>query len=430
MTILNLKCGQTEYPIRIDASHVSLITSKPVVSELSETEIVRNALHHPIDSLRLDEILKAGDTVAIVIPDVTRAWQKPSLYLGVLVEELKKCGLKDDQLLFISGVGTHRKQSEAEHRKLIGDELYARIKIVDHDSRDDSNLTYVGTTSRKTEVFINKLALSYDHIIVSGGIVFHDLAGFGGGRKGIVPGIAGYKTVMQNHAHSLNPNGSGANPDVRSNLTDGNPFHEDLMEAVAFVNPSFLLNVLVDENGNIMHAVAGNYITAHQAGCEFLRSIDLSQIPFKAEVVVASCGGYPKDINFYQATKSLVNAIHACKLGGDILLLAECNEGLGHPEMEAIYHDFETNAQREAHVKEHYTIAKFFAYMTCVWAEEYKIHLVSSLDKDVMKRVGIDVYDSLDEALHVVHQRYDGAYHVYVMPSAGSTLPELTGEEA
>ena len=155
MSILNLKCGQTEYPIRIDASHVSLITSKPVVSELSETEIVRKALRNPIDSLRLDEILKAGDTVAIVIPDVTRAWQKPSLYLGVLVEELKKCGIQDDQLLFISGVGTHRKQSEAEHRELIGDELYARIKFGVHESRVDSILSDVGASSRESVVVVN-----------------------------------------------------------------------------------------------------------------------------------------------------------------------------------------------------------------------------------------------------------------------------------
>jgi nickel-dependent lactate racemase len=234
---------------------------------------------------------------------------------------------------------------------------------------------------------------------------------------------------MQNHAHSLNPYGSGINPLIGGNRTSTNPFHLDLMEAAAFVNPRFLFNVLIDDEGRIMHAVAGDYILSHQAGCDFLRSVDLADIPYKAEVVVASAGGHPKDMNLYQATKALCNAFHACKQGGDIILLAMCNEGLGSPEMEKIFKDFDTNEQREEHVRKHYTIAKFFAYLTCVWATEFNIHLVSSLDKDVMKHIGIDVYDTLDDALQVVKRRYEGAYKVYVMPGASSTLPQLTGDQ-
>ncbi|TFG82515.1 MAG: nickel-dependent lactate racemase [Erysipelotrichales bacterium] len=428
MTLLNLNYGDTSFPMDIDGQHVKVIASKNIVQTNTELELLKYAIEHPIDSPRLKDFLLPHENVVIIIPDVTRLWQKPSVYLPVLIEEIKSAGLSDQQIHFISALGTHRKQTKKEHRALLGDTLYQRFEIIDHNCKDSSNLSYVGTTSFGTEVFINALALSFDHMILTGGIVFHDLAGFGGGRKVLVPGIAGYKTIMQNHAHSLNPQGSGINPLIGGNQMQTNPFHLDLMEAAAFVKPSFLFNVLLDDDGKIMHAVAGDYVTAHQAGCDFLRTIDLVKIQEKAEVVVASAGGYPKDMNFYQATKALCNAFHACKKGGDIILLACCEEGLGHPEMEKIFKDFETNNEREHHVRKNYTIAKFFAYLTCVWAKEFNLHLVSSLNKAEMKHIGIDVYDNLDDALHVVQQRYDGAYKVFVMPSAASTLPELTGE--
>ncbi|MGB7594494.1 MAG: nickel-dependent lactate racemase [Erysipelotrichaceae bacterium] len=424
-----LKYGQSGFEMAIDGIHTKLIASKPMLNNKTELDVLKEAIGHPIGSQRLKDFLQPHESVGIIVPDVTRLWQKPSVYLPVLIDEIKSAGLDDAQIHFICALGTHRRQTKKEHRALLGDDLYKRFDIVDHDSKDEANLSYVGTTSYGTEVFINTQALSYDHMILTGGIVFHDLAGFGGGRKMVVPGIAGYKTVMQNHAHSLNPNGSGINPSVGGNRTSNNPFHLDLMEAAAFVNPRFLFNVLIGDKGNILHAVAGDYIQAHQAGCDFLRSIDLVHITEKAEVVVASSGGYPKDMNFYQATKALCNAFHACKQGGDIILVAECKEGLGSPEMKKIFNDYDTNAQREKHIRSHYTIAKFFAYLTCVWATEFNIHLVSSLDKAEMKHIGIEVHDTLEDALKVVRQRYDGAYKVYVMPGASSTLPQLTGEQ-
>jgi nickel-dependent lactate racemase len=428
MSILDLKYGGSSFPITIDTTHLSIAASQKITQDTSEEEILRHALAHPIASPRLQDRLLAHESVAIIIPDITRSWQKPSVYLPLLIEEIKSAGLGDGQIHFICALGTHRKQTKKEHRKLLGADLYRRFDISDHDCKDEANLTYVGKTSLGTEVFINAQALSYDHIVLTGGIVFHDLAGFGGGRKVLVPGIAGYKTVMQNHALSLNPQGEGINPVVSANHLAGNPFHEDLMEAAALVNPTFLFNVLISDQGKIMHAVAGDYIQAHEKGCDFLRSVDVCEIDSQAEVVVASCGGYPKDIDFYQATKALCNAFHACKEGGDIILLAQCREGLGHPEMASIFHDFATNAARQEHVRAHYTIAKFFAYLTCVWAQDFHLHLVSTLDKSAMKTIGINVHDTLDEALANVKQRYEGAYKVIVMPNAASTLPQLRGE--
>lgn len=428
MAIQNLGFGENDVSIAVDGSHIRSISSHPIRKHRSAEDIVRDALDAPIGAQKLSEILRPADTVAIVIPDVTRLWQNPARYLAVLLDEIRKNGVGDDQVTLISALGTHRKQSAAEHRALVG-ENYGKIKVLDHDCHDETQLRFVGTTSRNTGVSFNKIALDADVLILTGGIVFHDLAGFGGGRKALLPGIAGYSTIMQNHALSLDPKGHGNNPAVKSNRFEGNPIHEDMMEALGFVKKPLLLNVLIDEDGDLYHAVYGDVLLAHQAGCEYLRNIDLVELDSKAEVVVTSCGGYPKDINFYQATKALSNAVHACKHGGDILLLAECREGLGHPDMAFMFDAFETNRQREEHLRTDYSISKFFAYMTCVYAETYRITLVSAMPRDSLKKIGIEIFDNLEDAMHVVRQRYDGAYQVYVFPNGASTLAKCGGEE-
>lgn len=428
MAIQNLGYGENSVTIAIDGSHIQSVTSHTIDKNRTPEDILKAALHSPIGAQKLSEKLRPTDTVVIVIPDVTRLWQNPARYLSVLLDEIRKTGVEDKNITLISALGTHRKQREEEHRALVG-ENYGKVKIIDHDCHDESNLRYVGTTSRNTEVRFNKIALDADVLILTGGIVFHDLAGFGGGRKALLPGIAEYRTITQNHALSLNPDGKGNNPEVTSNRTEGNPIHEDMMEALNFVKAPLLLNVLVDEDGYLYHAVYGDAILAHQAGCEYLRKIDHVELEDKAEVVVTTCGGYPKDINFYQATKALSNAVHACKQGGDILLLAECREGLGHPDMAFMFDAFETNQEREEHLRNDYSISKFFAYMTCVFAQTFRITLVSSLPKESLSKIGIDIYESLDEALHVVRQRYDGAYKVYVFPNGASTLATCSGEE-
>lgn len=349
--------------------------------------------------------------------------KKPSVYLPYVIKELEEAGVKDDNIHFICALGTHRKQNEEEHKLIMGEDLFNRFEIIDHDCRDKDNLQYVGTTSFGTEVYVNKLALQCKHIILTGGIVFHDIAGFGGGRKAILPGISSYETVMQNHSLSLNPNGPGSNPKVRTALMDGNPFSEDMLEAAKFVNPSFLFNVILDSDGNFTAAVAGNYITAHRKGCEILKSIDSFNIKEKADVIIASAGGYPKDIDLYQASKALSNSVEAVREGGTIILVAQCIEGLGHKDMEHIFYNFKNNAEREKEVRREYTIAKFFAFVICEMAVKYNIILVSSMDQKALECCNIKITNNLEDAIYYAKDAIDNADLIYLMPTAGSTLP-------
>lgn len=420
---MSMKYGNKSFKLNFNHKNIKIINSSPILEVKSEEETLKHAIENPVNSPRLKDIVMPGEDVCIIVPDVTRLWQKPSLYLPYVIKELEEAGVKDNNIHFICALGTHRKQTEEEHKLILGEELFKRFKIVDHDCRDKNNLQYVGTTSFGTKVCINKLALQCKHIILTGGIVFHDIAGFGGGRKGILPGISGYKTVMQNHSLSLNPNGPGSNPKVRTSLMKGNPFNEDMMEAAAFVKPSFLFNVILDSEGNFTAAVSGNYVTAHRKGCEILKSIDSRNINEKADVVIASAGGYPKDIDLYQASKALSNSVEAIKSGGTIILIAECIEGLGHEDMEHIFYDFKNNADREQEVRREYTIAKFFAFVICEMAIKYNLILVSSMKTDALECCNIKITSTLEEAIDHAEKTLKDANLIYLMPTAGSTLP-------
>lgn len=420
---VSMKYGKEAFELNIENNNIKIINSSLSTEIKGEADVLKFAIENPIGSQRLKDIVKPDEDVCIIIPDITRLWQKPFLYLPYVIRELEEAGVRDKNIHFISALGTHRKQTEEEHKLLIGEELFKRFKVVDHDSKDEENLKYVGTTTFGTKVFINKFALKCKHIILTGGIVFHDLAGFGGGRKAILPGISGYRTVMQHHALSLNSNGSGSNSKVRTALMEGNPFNEDMMEAAEFVKPSFLFNVIVDSEGNFAAAVAGDYIKAHKKGCEILTSMDSSHIEEKAEVVIASCGGYPKDIDLYQASKALSNALEAVVEGGTVILIAECIEGLGHMDMEHIFFNFNNNLEREQEVRREYTIAKFFAFIICEMAVKYNLVIVSSMEKEALKCCNITIAGTLEEALGYCNEAIEGANLIYLIPTAGSTLP-------
>lgn len=421
---LHLKYGQSSQILKLnDKINVEYINSKENDKEICERNIIKNALNNPIDSDNLKNIVRRDDEVCIIIPDITRLWQKPYIYLPYIVNELTAAGLKDSNIHFLCALGSHRKQTEEEHKKLLGEDLYSRFKVTDHDCRDENNLEYIGTTTFGTKVKINKLALSCNHIILTGGIVFHDMAGFGGGRKAILPGISGYETIMANHSLSLNPNGHGSNPMVKSAAVTNNPFNEDMMEAAEFVKPSFLFNVITNSKGEISDAVAGNYVTAHLKGCEMLKNIDGVQIQQKAELVIASCGGYPKDIDLYQASKTLTNAKEAVKVGGKIIILAECIEGLGHEEVEFIINNFKTNLERETELRENYTIAKYTGFLICEIAENFNVVFVTELNKNILKNCKVKIANTIGEAFSILNLDKSNLNSIYIMPNGGNTLP-------
>ncbi len=393
-------------------------------TKLSEAEVILRALENPIDSPRLENIVKPGEKICIVISDITRAWQKMSLFLPYIVDKLNEAGIDDQDITFLCATGSHRSQTKEEHKVLLGEKLSKRFEVIDHDSRDEENMVHLGTTSFGTPVSINKIAMESDHIILTGAVVFHDLAGWGGGKKSILPGIASYESIMANHSLSLSPNiGEGIHPMVKSGNISNNPIHEDMLEAAGFVNPSFLFNVIIDSKGNICDAVAGHYIKAHEEGQKKVSNINGIPIKEKADLVVVSAGGYPKDIDLYQASKALINAKEAVKKDGGIIMVSQCIEGVGHRELKEIIEDYDNNLEREKSVRNHYTVSRFIGYLIAEIARKYNIILISDIDDELLKKINIRSANDIDEALDIFYKEKGKDLKTYIMPNGSETLP-------
>lgn len=423
-----MKYGREEVNIEIQmGSFLGLIQSKGLADTKSENEVILEALENPIGSRKLRDIVKPGETVCIIISDTTRTWQKMDIYLPYIVEELNMAGIDDVNITFLCATGSHRSQTKEEHKILLGKKLAGRFEVKEHDCRDEGNLVRLGTTSFGTPVIVNRIAVESDHVILTGAIVFHDLAGWGGGKKSILPGICAYESIMANHALSLNPYiGEGINPLVKCGNADNNPIHLDMLEAAAFVNPSFLFNVIIDEHGNIGKAVAGDYVKAHEAGRRLVDECDRVYIEEKADLVVVSAGGYPKDIDLYQASKALINAKEAVKAGGTVILLAECIEGFGGEEVQMMLEEFSDNCSREKALRESFSVAKYTGYLITKIAESFNVILVSSLDPEQLKDAGIQVVTSVEKALDITRQLKGCNTSYYFMPCGSNTLPSLS----
>lgn len=424
---VKMKYGCGEINIRMNENNLlGFIQSKGIENQKSEEDIILEALDNPIGSQRLKTLIKPGETVCIIISDITRAWQKPDRYLPYIMKELNESGIRDEDITFICATGSHRRQSEEEHKILLGEQLAKRFKVIDHDSKDKVNLVNLGTTSFGTPVTINKIALQCDHIVLTGAIVFHDLVGFGGGKKSILPGIAAYESIMANHKLSLNPNfGEGTNFQVCCGNVINNPVHLDMLEAAAFVKPTFLFNVIIDENGSIVKAVAGDYIKAHEAGQRIVDEADSAYIKEQADIVVVSAGGYPKDIDFYQASKALINAKEASKKDGVIILLAECIEDFGGNEVRQMLEEFSDNCSREKALREIFSIAKYTGYLIAEIAENFNVILVSSLNSKLLINANIKVTMDVNEALTIALQQKGLDAKIYLMANGANTLPRL-----
>lgn len=423
---LQMKYGHGEFTAEIDDKNIlEVIEGAPNTCTKTEDEILDEALAHPFDSARLSQLVHLGETVCIIIPDVTRAWQRTDRYLYKIVDELNTGGVRDDDIIFLSATGTHRRQTREEHEQLLGPKLSSRFTVIDHDCRDASVNVYLGTTSFGTPVTLNRHALDCDHVVLTGAIVYHFLAGWSGGKKAIVPGIASYETIMSNHALSLKPEfGAGIVPSVRSANIVQNPVHQDMMEAASFVKPLFLFNVVMGHDGKIAGAVAGNYITAHEQGRKIVDKTDSVKIKGRSDVVIATSGGYPKDINLYQSIKLLINAREAVRENGTIIMMTECSEGIGGDKgIFEILTKFDSLDDRERYLRDAYSIAKFVGYYFCSTAQKYNLIMVTGLDPELLKTTGITVVKTLHEAIKAAFEKCGPDCTINLMPHGANTFP-------
>jgi len=404
----------------LDESRVIKEVEMPQVAPLTDIkQAVLDAIYHPIGMAPIDEVIKPGDTVTFICNDPTRVANSFD-FMPVLVDEMNKLGVPDANMQIVFSLGTHRLMTHEEMVAGVGAEVAGRLRMFNSDCNVPEDFEYFGTTSRFTPVLINKHICHSDHVFLTGTIVHHYFSGYGGGRKAVLPGCAAMETVRHNHSFMMDPHaGLGQ--------TTGNPVYEDQMEGVALWAKGrsvILFNAILDAEHRFLRMFAGDYVQAHLEACKFVDEVYGVPIPAQADVTIASCGGYPKDINVYQMQKTMDNAVLATRPGGVVILLAECEEGSGSKVLEDTCRELKTADAIEAKLRECFVIGANKAYAITRLTKKAHFILVTSLDRQLAKDMLFDgAVDTVSEALQLAKPYVGNAPSYILMPTGSLTVP-------
>lgn len=420
MDNIKLNYGESTVEFSIDgAREIKYLQGNdiPRIDNIKEA-FIKSVTSECVDSPPLKDLIEKEDKLTIIISDLTRFWMRQDLICKELVDYLhEQLGVPYDNIVVLIALGTHRPAGEEELKKLASKEVFEKVQVLNHDALAE-DLKYVGTTSRKTEVYVNSLVIGRKVIIISG-TVHHVMAGFGGGRKSILPGVAGQLTIDQNHILSLDPIEPKSNQLIGLGKLEGNPVNEDMIEAASFVSPLFCINVVANAESQPCKLISGHWLKSWEESTYKVNEYFGVPIEKKADVVIASCGGFPKDLNLYQSVKTLFNASQALKDGGDLILLAECREGGGAPDFFDWIKSLKTNSL-DADLRANFTIAGYIFYATCENINRGKAWLLSSIAKEKVEDMNLYAYTNINQLMKEMDLVNKD---VYIMPYGGSTVP-------
>jgi len=375
---------------------------------------VRRALDQPIGTLRLREIVRPGEKIAVVTSDITRPMPTYAV-MPALLDELYAGGVRAEDITLVFALGSHRRHTDAERRKLAGERAWAEVACVDSDPDD---CVHLGVTAAGTPVDITRVVAQADRRICLGNIEYHYFAGYSGGAKAIMPGVSTRAAIQSNHTMMVRP-------EACAGSLESNPLRMDIEEAGMICGIDFILNVVLSEQKEILCAVAGHPVQAHRVGCVFLDSLYLKRIPAGADIVLVSQGGAPKDMNLYQTQKALDNARHAVNPGGIIILIGSCREGLG----ERVFEEWMTQSSSPDAMIERigrdFQLGGHKAAAIAMTLKKADVYLVSDLEPDFVRSIFLTPQPSVQEALDRAFQRLGPDATVLAMPYGGSTLPRI-----
>ncbi|HBW34155.1 nickel-dependent lactate racemase [Desulfosporosinus sp. BICA1-9] len=388
---------------------------RQVVPELDPSSQIRLAIENLIGDINQDKLLKAHK-IAIAVSDLTRP--VPSrLILEELFAWLNQLGITEDRIIILVGGGLHRPATPEDLKYILGEELLGRIKnIVAHDADNEEMLTFLGTSAQGTPVHVNKYFNQADYRIVTGMIDAHQFMGFTAGVKGAVIGLGGRPTITGNHARLFSPG-------AELGRLEDNPARLDLEDIGTIVGVDMVVNVILNDKKQVVNAVAGHPVEAHRQGAEYAKGI--FGVPMNpADVVIASPGGFPKDLNLYQAQKALTPASQIVKEGGTIILVAQCIEGSGEEsfEQEMALHKTPREVVESISSKE-FVIGPHKAYLWARTLVKARTIIVSDqISPTLAKTLMVEVASSLQEALDMALPNYTSP-EVAVLPYASSMIP-------
>ncbi len=412
---VELKYGKGSVALQVpDGSVIATLYPNEVEKAPDEQVEIRKALARPVGTPTLAELARGKKSAAISVPDITRPLPRQKI-LAPIFEALNAGSIPDSGITVIFGLGTHRAHTKEEQVSLVGAEIFNRFRCIDHQLDD---CVRIGSTSRGTPVEINREYLNADLKLGIGEVEFHYYAGYTGGAKAVLPGVSSKETVQQNHKMMIMPGAA-------SGVAEGNPVREDIEEAAKMVGLDFTFCAVLDESVKVISAYAGDFIEAHRQAAKVVDRAYKVRIPKKADIVLVSSGGFPKDINLYQAHKAIENAKHAVRDGGTMIVLAECPEGIGHK----VFREWIDEATKPQDVidrlNRQFVFGGHKAVALARLAGVADTLLVSTIGKDLTEKAFMKHSSNAKEALDWALAKHGPNPSIIVMPLGNVTLPVL-----
>ncbi|MGN8886801.1 nickel-dependent lactate racemase [Blautia sp. HCP28S3_G10] len=395
-----------------DRNLMAVLESNPFQHERRGRQAVEYALDNPIGAPLLENLVRKGQKIVIVTSDISRPMPSYEVLPGVL-DRLYKAGISRQDITVVLALGSHRRHTEEEKRKLVGERCYQEVKCVDSDIED---CVFLRETKNRTPVEITREVVEADFRICLGNIEFHYFAGYSGGAKAIMPGVASYNAIQMNHRLMIQESSCAGR-------LEGNLLREDIEEAGNIVGIDYIVNVVLDEHKKIVYCTAGDVTEAHRDGCRYLDKMYRKVISSRADIVMVSQGGAPKDANLYQVQKALDNAKHAVKKGGRIILIGACQEGTGSKKFEEWLLEADTPHSMIERIGEHFELGGHKAVAIGMILENAQIDLVSEMPEAFVRHIFMNPQPSAQKALDEALEKYGENAKVLAMPYGGSTLP-------
>ena len=409
MPTISLRYGNATLDLPYNDEQFAVIEDLNKNPPFSDVQI-NSRLDMPIGSLTLEDITADGGTVLFVVPDATRQVAAGQI-VNLMVRRLIANGVAAFDIAVIFATGIHRKVTLEERDAILTPFITQRLKVLDHDPRDLARIVTVGETSCGIPVELNRALFEFDHKILIGGISFHYFAGFTGGRKLICPGLASKRTIGATHKLAFDCETMSRRGGVGTGLLQGNAVHEAFVEAASLARPSFLVNTMVDDQGRATDIHCGDWLASHKAACEAFEKKNSLRLPERRDVVIASCGGFPYDINLIQAHKTLDNASAACNDGGTIILLADCRDGLGNKNFMKWFTQGDST-RIASELCKRYEVNGQTAWSLMQKTERHKVYMVTGLDEMTVKQMGMTKLGSVELSRFIRSENRRG----YILP--------------
>jgi len=421
---INLLYGKSTLALQLpEGNAVQILESKETGIPGDAGDILRRALASPIASPGLAELTETAKKILIITNDNTRPM--PSRLTIPAIIGSFRYPEENYEIAILIATGLHRPMTEDEKLEQFGSDICGKYRIINHVAGDKSSLAYFGKTSTGNELYLNKLVAESDLVIAEGFIESHFFAGFSGGRKSILPGVAGESTILANHKpeHIADRNAR------QSNLT-GNPIHDECTEAAVISGLKFILNVALDKNKRIVAAFAGDPVEAHLTGCRFVED-SMSTDAVRTDIVVTSNNGYPLDRNLYQVVKGIDAAAKVAKENGVIIAVARCADNVGHER----FRDLILSCGSIAELNEKMSVSpsEIDKWQVQVLAKAlacHKVILVSEgIGRDLAERMFFSYAETVDEALSMALAMTSPNASISVLPEGPVIIPRIRSEK-